>query len=121
MVSRHKAGQAVLGIIVEFGPAMGMIGTLIGLVAMLQSMEDPSSIGPAMAVALLTTMYGAMFANLFGGPYKAKLEYRSSQEQLIREIMIGGIMAIQAGDNPRIVEQKLNAYLPPKERKSQFD
>ncbi|PLX65941.1 MAG: motility protein A [Denitrovibrio sp.] len=121
MVQRHKAGQGVMGIVVEFGPAMGMIGTLIGLVAMLQSMEDPSSIGPAMAVALLTTMYGAMFANLFGGPYKAKLEYRSSQEQLIREIMIGGIMAIQAGDNPRIVEQKLNAYLSPKERKSQFD
>jgi chemotaxis protein MotA len=121
MVGRHKSGAGVLGIVVEFAPAMGMIGTLIGLVAMLQSMEDPSSIGPAMAVALLTTLYGAMLANLFGGPYKAKLEYRSRQEQLLREIMIGGIMAIQAGDNPRIVEQKLNAYLPPNQRKSQFD
>jgi len=121
MASRHKSGAGVLGIMVDFGPAMGMIGTLIGLVAMLQSMEDPSTIGPAMAVALLTTMYGAMIANLFGGPYKAKLEFRSAQEQLVREIMIAGIMAIQAGDNPRIVEQKLNAYLQPKERKSQFD
>ena len=74
-----------------------------------------------MAVALLTTLYGAMMANLFAGPYKVKIEIRSAQEQLLREIMIGGIMAIQAGDNPRIVEQKLNAYLPPKQRKSQFD
>lgn len=121
MGSRHKMGSSILGAVVDFAPAMGMIGTLIGLVAMLQSMEDPSTIGPAMAVALLTTMYGAMMANLFAGPYKAKVELRSTQEQLIREIMIGGIMAIQAGDNPRIVEQKLNAYLPPSQRKSQFD
>lgn len=121
MGSRHKMGSGILGAMVDYAPAMGMIGTLIGLVAMLQSMEDPSSIGPAMAVALLTTLYGAMMANLFAGPYKVKIEIRSAQEQLLREIMIGGIMAIQAGDNPRIVEQKLNAYLPPKQRKSQFD
>lgn len=121
MSERHKTGASILGFIVDYGPAMGMIGTLIGLVAMLQTMDDPSSIGPAMAVALLTTFYGAMMANLFGGPLKAKLEGRSAQETLIREIMIAGIMAIQAGDNPRIVEQKLNAYLAPKERKSQFD
>lgn len=121
MAARHKVGASVLGAMEGFAPAMGMIGTLIGLVAMLQSMEDPSSIGPAMAVALLTTMYGAMMANLFAGPYKVKIEGNSAKEQLIREIMIGGIMAIQAGDNPRIVEQKLNAYLPPSQRKSQFD
>lgn len=121
MGARHKLGINMLGSIEAYGPAMGMIGTLVGLVAMLQSMEDPSSIGPAMAVALLTTLYGAMMANLFAGPYKIKIEQRSGQEQLLREIMIGGIMAIQAGDNPRIVEQKLNAYLPPKLRKSQFD
>lgn len=121
MGARHKVGAGVLGAVVDYAPAMGMIGTLIGLVAMLQSMDDPSSIGPAMAVALLTTLYGAIMANLFAGPYKNKVEMRSSQEQLLREIMIGGIMAIQAGDNPRIVEQKLNAYLPPKQRKSQFD
>ncbi|MGD9809202.1 MAG: motility protein A [Deferribacterales bacterium] len=121
MAARHKIGANVLGSMEGFAPAMGMIGTLIGLVAMLQSMEDPSTIGPAMAVALLTTMYGAMMANLFAGPYKVKIEGYSAKEQLIREIMIGGIMAIQAGDNPRIVEQKLNAYLPPSQRKSQFD
>lgn len=121
MGARHKTGASVLGAMEAFAPAMGMIGTLIGLVAMLQSMEDPSTIGPAMAVALLTTMYGAMIANLFAGPYRVKIEGRSAQEQLLREIMIGGIMAIQAGDNPRIVEQKLNAYLPPSQRKSQFD
>jgi len=121
MTGRHKTGSDVMGVVVEFAPAMGMIGTLVGLVAMLQSMEDPSSIGPAMAVALLTTMYGAMLANLFAGPYQKKINFKSGQEQLIREIMIGGIMAIQAGDNPRIVEQKLNAYLAPKQRKSQFD
>jgi chemotaxis protein MotA len=121
MSERHGNGSKLLGVVVEFGPAMGMIGTLVGLVAMLQSMEDPSTIGPAMAVALLTTMYGAILANLFAGPYQKKVEYRSSQEVLLREIMIAGIMAIQAGDNPRIVEQKLNAYLPPAERKSQFD
>jgi chemotaxis protein MotA len=121
MAARHKIGANVLGSMEGFAPAMGMIGTLIGLVAMLQSMEDPSTIGPAMAVALLTTMYGAIMANLFAGPYKVKIEGYSAKEQLIREIMIGGIMAIQAGDNPRIVEQKLNAYLPPSQRKSQFD
>lgn len=121
MAARHKVGAKVLGSMEGFAPAMGMIGTLIGLVAMLQSMEDPSTIGPAMAVALLTTMYGAMVANLFAGPYKVKIEGNSAREQLIREIMIGGIMAIQAGDNPRIVEQKLNAYLSPGQRKSQFD
>lgn len=120
MGERHKAGAGVLASFVDYGPAMGMIGTLIGLVAMLQSMDDPSSIGPAMATALLTTFYGAMLANLFAGPLKVKLEYRSAQETLLREIMIAGIMAIQAGDNPRIVEQKLNAFLPPNKRKSQF-
>ncbi|WP_303850635.1 motility protein A [Seleniivibrio woodruffii] len=121
MGERHKTGAGILGALVEYGPAMGMIGTLIGLVAMLQTMDDPSSIGPAMATAILTTFYGAMIANMFAGPLKFKLEGRSAQETLIREIMIAGIMAIQAGDNPRIVEQKLNAYLAPKERKSQFN
>lgn len=121
MGERHKVGSGLLGAMVDYGPAMGMIGTLVGLVAMLQTMDDPSSIGPAMAVALLTTFYGAMMANMFAGPLKIKVEYKSGQETLVREIMIAGIMAIQAGDNPRIVEQKLNAYLPPKKRKSQFD
>ena len=121
MEERHKENAGLLGCIQEFSPAMGMIGTLIGLVAMLQTMEDPASIGPSMAVALLTTMYGAILANLFAGPFKRKLELRSNEEKLLREIMVAGIMAIQAGDNPRIVEQKLNSYLPPSSRQSQFD
>ncbi|MGA1846851.1 motility protein A [Deferribacter abyssi] len=121
MEERHKEGVGILESIAGFAPAMGMIGTLIGLVAMLQTMSDPSSIGPAMAVALLTTFYGAIIANLFASPLAGKLKTRSAEEILLREIMIAGIMAIQAGDNPRIVEQKLNAYLPPKMRKSQFE
>ena len=121
MQDRHKEGAAVLESMAAFAPAMGMIGTLIGLVAMLQTMSDPSSIGPAMAVALLTTFYGALIANLFAAPLAGKLKTRSAEETMLKEIMIAGIMAIQAGDNPRIVEQKLNAYLPPKARKSQFE
>lgn len=121
MQDRHKEGAAVLESMAAFAPAMGMIGTLIGLVAMLQTMSDPSSIGPAMAVALLTTFYGALIANLFASPLAGKLKTRSAEETMLKEIMIAGIMAIQSGDNPRIVEQKLNAYLPPKARKSQFE
>lgn len=121
MQDRHKEGAAVLESMAAFAPAMGMIGTLIGLVAMLQTMSDPSSIGPAMAVALLTTFYGALIANLFAAPLAGKLKTRSAEETMLKEIMIAGIMAIQSGDNPRIVEQKLNAYLPPKARKSQFE
>lgn len=118
---RHKEGAGVLGSMTDYAPAMGMVGTLVGLVAMLQQMEDPASIGPAMAVALLTTLYGAVLANMFSGPLAGKLGVRAGEERLLREVMIAGIMAIQAGDNPRIVEQKLNAFLPPKLRKSQFD
>ena len=102
-------------------PAMGMIGTLIGLIAMLQSMDDPAAIGPAMAVALITTLYGAMIANMTSAPMATRLAIRSGEEQVARQIMITGIMSIQAGDNPRVIEQKLNAYLPPKLRQSQFD
>jgi chemotaxis protein MotA len=118
---RHKEGVSILDSMGAFAPAMGMIGTLIGLVAMLQTMSDPSSIGPAMAVALLTTFYGAVIANMFALPLAGKLKVRMGEEKLLKEIMLAGIMAIQAGDNPRIVEQKLNAYLSPKLRKSQFD
>lgn len=121
MQDRHKEGASILTSVATFSPAMGLIGTLIGLVAMLQTMNDPSSIGPAMAVALLTTFYGSIIANLFAAPLADKLKTRSAEETMLREIMIAGIMAIQSGDNPRIVEQKLNAYLPPKLRKSQFE
>jgi chemotaxis protein MotA len=121
MQERHKEGAGIFTAIADFAPAMGMIGTLVGLVAMLQSLSDPSAIGPAMAVALITTFYGSIIMNMFATPISGKLKVRSGEEVLQRQIMIGGIMAIQAGDNPRIVEQKLNAYLSPNKRKSQFD
>jgi chemotaxis protein MotA len=95
---------------------MGMVGTLIGLVQMLQSMNDPSGIGPAMAVALITTFYGALIANLFALPMAGKLSTRSNEEMLVKGIIVEGIMSISAGDNPRIVERKLHAYLAPRLR-----
>ena len=110
--SRHADGKALFDNIGRFAPAFGMIGTLIGLVIMLQNMNDPSAIGPAMAVALLTTMYGAVLANLFALPLADKLGLRSREEILLKMVIIKGVMAIQSGDNPRIVEQKLKTFLP---------
>ena len=114
--NRHKFGAEVFTTMGAFAPAMGMMGTLIGLVQMLQQMDDPSSIGPAMAVALLTTFYGVVIANLICLPIAGKLKTRSTQEVLFKQLMLEGIKAIQSGDNPRIVEQKLNAFIEPKKR-----
>jgi chemotaxis protein MotA len=114
---RHDFGAEIMGTMGAFSPAMGMIGTVIGLVQMLQTMEDPSSIGPAMAVALITTFYGALLANLVFNPMAGKLKTRSKEEILAREIMLEGILAISRGENPRIIEEKLNSYLPPKQRR----
>ena len=110
--ARHAEGKALFDNVGRFAPAFGMIGTLIGLVIMLQNMSDPSAIGPAMAVALLTTMYGAVLANLFALPMAEKLGVRSRKEVLLRMVIIKGVMSIQSGDNPRIVEQKLKTFLP---------
>ncbi len=121
MIERHKANIAVTTMIIDIAPGMGMIGTLIGLVAMLLNMSDPTAIGPAMSVALITTFYGSVIANMIGTPIATKMSTRSAAEEHLRQIMLAGIMSIQSGDNPRIVEQKLNAYLPPSQRKSQFD
>lgn len=110
---RHKLGQAVFATMGFYAPAYGMIGTLIGLVQMLVSMDDPSKIGPAMAVALLTTFYGAVMANCMFLPLAEKLKKRTQEEVLIKELTIEGIMSIQSGDNPRIVRQKLLAFLSP--------
>ena len=110
--ARHADGKSILETFGRFAPAFGMVGTLIGLVIMLQNMDDPNKIGPAMAVALLTTMYGAVAANLIALPLAEKLGLRSREESLIKMIVIRGVMAIQSGDNPRIVEQKLKTFLP---------
>jgi len=118
---RHKANAQIFEQMGGFSGAMGMIGTLIGLVAMLLNMSDPSAIGPSMAVALLTTMYGAMIGNIIGGPIANILLIRDSDEVLIKTLILEGIMAIQSGDNPRTLEGKLLSFLPPKERESQFD
>lgn len=115
---RHASGQGILGTTAALAPAFGMIGTLIGLVLMLQTMQDPSTIGPKMAVALITTFYGALLANLVFIPLTGKLKRRSEEEILVKEMMIEGILSIQSGDNPRIVEQKLTSFISPKLRRA---
>lgn len=118
--TRHQLGAEVFSTMATFAPAMGMIGTLIGLVQMLQSMDDPSSIGPAMAVALLTTFYGSVMANLVCMPLAGKLKGRSKEEGQAKEMVIEGVLSLTRGENPRILEQKMLAYIPPKMRKSNF-
>jgi len=117
---RHSLGAEIFATMGTFAPALGMIGTLVGLVQMLQSMDDPSSIGPAMAVALLTTFYGSMMANLVCIPIAGKLKARSKEETLIKEMVVEGVLSLTRGENPRILEQKMLAYMPPKLRKSNF-
>ncbi len=121
IADRHEQNAGLLSFLEDMGPAMGMIGTLIGLVAMLLNLSDPTAVGPAMSVALITTMYGSVLANMIAKPLLVKLAARSLEEQQLKTIMLAGIMAIQAGDNPRIVEQKLNVFIEPTLRKSQFD
>ncbi len=118
---RHKLGAEIFTTMGTFAPALGMIGTLIGLVQMLQTMSDPSTIGPAMAVALLTTFYGAVMANLMFLPIAGKLKNRSSEEVTMKDLMTEGVISIAKGENPRVIEQKLNAYLPPQLRQSAFN
>jgi len=115
--NRHQLGAEVFTSMGTYAPAMGMIGTLIGLVQMLQSMDDPSTIGPAMAVALLTTFYGSIMANLCCMPIAGKLKTRSKEEMLTKEMVIQGIISLSNGDNPRILEQKLLAFIPPNKKK----
>lgn len=113
---RHENGVAVLNAIGDFAPAFGMIGTLVGLVNMLANLSDPAAIGPAMAVAILTTLYGALAANLFALPLAKKLEWYDQEESMQMEIIIEGINAILEGDHPAIAEQKLMSYLPASQR-----
>lgn len=116
MMERHMQGKMVLDQFGKYAPAFGMIGTLLGLIFMLSTMDDPSTIGPSMAVALITTLYGAVIANAFAGPIGDKLYAKDQEEVLLKSIIIAGVMAIQSGDNPRVVESKLLTYLPPAAR-----
>jgi len=109
---RHKQGWGLLESMGNFAPAYGMLGTLIGLINMLRNLDDPSSIGPNMAVAIITTFYGSVIANLICLPMAQKLKIRSAEEVLMKEIALEGILSIQAGENPRIIEEKLKAFLP---------
>ena len=118
MEDRHSKGQSILATGGALSPAFGMIGTLIGLVQMLATMDDPSTIGAGMAVALLTTLYGAILANVAFIPVAGKLKVRTAAELLVKEIVIEGILSIQSGDNPRVVEQKLKAFIAPSLRES---
>ena len=110
---RHKLGQGIFEAMGTYAPAFGMIGTLIGLVNMLKSLEDPTQIGAGMAIALITTFYGAVLANLIFLPIAGKLKKRTESEVLVKEIATHGIMGIQSGDNPRVLEEKLKAFLAP--------
>ncbi len=116
IASRHRDGKSVMDQMGRFAPAYGMIGTLMGLIMMLSNMEDPSSIGAGMAVALITTLYGAIVANVVCIPFAEKLGFINKHELVAYEIIIRGIMAIQSGENPRVIEQKLNTFLPSNKR-----
>lgn len=116
---RHKLGKDIFEQLGVFFPAFGMIGTLIGLIAMLANLDDPSSIGAGMAVALLTTFYGAVLANFVALPIAKKLSVRSQEEVLMRQVIVEGVLSIQNGENPRIVHEKLKAFFPPRMRQGE--
>ena len=117
LVERHKLGQSIISGIGDDGPAFGMIGTLIGLVIMLQNLSGgPEELGKSMAVAILTTFYGAVLANVFMGPIANKLKFYSENEALVMNIVIAGVLGIVAGENPRVIREKLDSFLPPAQR-----
>ena len=118
VATRHRDGKSIFDQLGRFAPAFGMIGTLMGLIIMLGDM-DPETIGKGMAVALITTLYGAIVSNVIFLPFAEKLGFLNKQELLAMEIIVRGIMGIQSGDNPRVIEQKLNTFIPPKMRASE--
>jgi chemotaxis protein MotA len=115
-IRRAKAGASIFESWGDFAPAMGMIGTLVGLVQMLANMGDPKSIGPAMAVALLTTLYGAVIANMVAFPIMQKLDQRAEADAINNELIIKALLFISEGGNPRVMEGMLYSYLSPKVR-----
>lgn len=118
---RHKSKIGFWESVASMGPAWGMIGTLVGLVNMLQNMSDPDSIGPSMATALITTLYGSLLANWICIPVASKLKSNNEQEIMEKEIMIEGLLSIQAGENPRVIEEKLKSFLAPADRVTEND
>lgn len=121
MQRRHLSGINILKGWAGYAPAYGMIGTLIGLVQMLASLDDPSKLGPGMAKAIITSFYGSVMANFIFGPLAGKLEIKSEEESNRREMMLEGILSIQSGVNPRIIEDKLKTYMTPSERKKMIE
>ncbi len=115
---RHKKCAGFWDTLGSMGPAWGMIGTLVGLVNMLNNMDNAATIGPSMAVALITTLYGSLLANMICIPISNKLKATSAAEMMVKEIMIEGLLSIQAGENPRVIEEKLKSFLAPKDRVS---
>lgn len=116
MTLRHREGKSLCDQLGKFAPAFGMIGTLLGLIIMLGNMSDPATIGSGMAVALITTLYGAVLSSGSFLPLAEKLAHITRQELIAREIVVRGILAIQSGENPRLIEQKLSTFLPPATR-----
>lgn len=116
VAKRHKEGRSILDQLARFAPAYGMIGTLMGLIMMLSDMSDPSNIGKGMAVALITTLYGAIAANCVFQPFAEKLGLISKYELNAMELVVRGVLAIQSGESPRALEQRLLTYLHPKKR-----
>jgi chemotaxis protein MotA len=116
MAERHKIGHKIYTAMGTYSPAFGMIGTLIGLILMLQNLEDPSSVGPGMAMAMITTFYGSLLANLLFLPMAGKLKQRSEEEIRFKEMLLLGILSVQAEESPRTIESKLMSYVTPSER-----
>lgn len=119
MEERHYQGRSIIEKAGEYAPAWGMIGTLVGLILMLGSLDDPSTLGPNMAVALITTLYGTVLANLVFIPMASKLENKTDEEVFIKQIIIEGVIGVQSGQNPRILEEKLSAFLSDEDLKAE--
>lgn len=113
IASRHAAGFGIFEAMGGYSPTMGIIGTVLGLISVLSNLDDVSTLGPKIALAFVATLYGVAFANLLWLPLASKLKRKSEEEILVRELMLAGILSIQAGDNPQIVEEKLKSYLSP--------
>ena len=116
MMIRHDQAAGLYEKAASYAPYFGMIGTLIGLINMLKNMSDPDTIGPNMSVALVTTLYGSMLANWISTPIATKLSTNNDIEIMMKEVMIEGLLSIQAGENPRVIEEKLKSFLSPTKR-----